>query len=170
MTRVLLGSGWRKTCCPTCLLTLLACSSSRMDAKTSALQRTALITSLQGWKKISLASGSSRSGAGEPATTSLEEPTYQYCDDEVISDGISYALLSGEARTAWAISHGCIPIGGERIVTRSKGNVIYEIDGKPATEVLKEYLPERALARRSRLDALRHIACALFQRSQLHEG
>jgi small ligand-binding sensory domain FIST len=30
-------------------------------------------------------------------------------------------------------------------VTRSEGNIIYEIDGKPATEVLKEYLPEDAL-------------------------
>jgi small ligand-binding sensory domain FIST len=31
-------------------------------------------------------------------------------------------------------------------VTRGQGNVIYEIDGKPAVEVLKEYLPEGALA------------------------
>ena len=31
-------------------------------------------------------------------------------------------------------------------MTRSQGNVIYEIDGKPAIEVLKEYLPEDALA------------------------
>jgi hypothetical protein len=74
-----------------------------------------------------------------------EAPTFQYCDDEVVSDGVSYALLSGEARPAWAISYSVIPIGGERIVTRSEGNVIYEIDGKPATEVLKEYLPEDAL-------------------------
>jgi hypothetical protein len=44
------------------------------------------------------------------------------------------------------MSHSLIPIGGERIVTRSKGNIIYEIDGKPAVEVLKEYLPEQALA------------------------
>jgi hypothetical protein len=73
------------------------------------------------------------------------KPTYQYCDDEIVSDGISYALLSGEARPAWAIGHSLIPIGAERIVTRSEGNVIYEIDGKPATEVLKEYLPEDAL-------------------------
>jgi small ligand-binding sensory domain FIST len=43
------------------------------------------------------------------------------------------------------MSHSVIPIGGERIVTRSQGNVIYAIDGKPATEVLKEYLPEQAL-------------------------
>jgi small ligand-binding sensory domain FIST len=39
-----------------------------------------------------------------------------------------------------------IPIGGERIVTYSKANVIYEIDDEPAVEVLKEYLPEHALA------------------------
>src|SRR5215207_8223407 len=72
-------------------------------------------------------------------------PTYQYCDDEVITDGVSYALLSGEARAGWAISHACIPIGGERIVTRSKGNIIYEIDGKPAMEVFEEYIPEGTL-------------------------
>jgi hypothetical protein len=74
-----------------------------------------------------------------------EPPTYQYCDDEVITDGVSYALLSGKARAGWAISHACIPIGGERIVTRSEGNIIYEIDGKPAMEVFGEYLPEGAL-------------------------
>ena len=30
-------------------------------------------------------------------------------------------------------------------MTRSKGNIIYEIDGKPAVEVLEEYLPDGAL-------------------------
>jgi hypothetical protein len=85
-------------------------------------------------------------GGGANNNFDIPEPTYQYCDDEVISGGVSYTLLSGEAQTAWAISHGCIPIGGERIVTRSQGNVIYEIDGIPAVEVLKEYLPEHALA------------------------
>jgi hypothetical protein len=84
-------------------------------------------------------------GGGAGNNFSVEEPTYQYCDDEVVSDGVSYALLSGEARTAWAISHGLVPIGSERTVTRSRGNIIYEIDGKPATEVLKEYLPEHTL-------------------------
>src|SRR5215211_376156 len=84
-------------------------------------------------------------GGGAGNNFSVETPTYQYCDDEVITDGVSYALLSGKAQTSWAVSHGLIPIGGERIVTRSKGNVIYEFDGKPAVEVLKEYLPEQAL-------------------------
>src|SRR5215211_5845886 len=84
-------------------------------------------------------------GGGANTSLSGEGPTYQYCDDEVISDGVSYALLSGEAHAGWAISHGLVPIGSERIVTRSQGNIIYEIDSKPAVEVLKEYLPEHAL-------------------------
>src|ERR687898_746037 len=70
------------------------------------------------------------------------ENTYQYRDDEVVSGGVSYALLSGKARASWAISHALVPIGSARTVTRSQGNVIYEIDDKPALEVLKEYLPE----------------------------
>src|SRR3712207_5218145 len=84
-------------------------------------------------------------GGGAGNNVSLEQPTYQYCDGEVVSDGVAYALLSGKARAGWAISHGLMPIGSERTVTRSQGNVIYEIDGKPAVEVLKEYLPEHAL-------------------------
>ena len=84
-------------------------------------------------------------GGGAGNNFNLEEPTYQYCDEQVISGGVSYALLSGKAQASWAISHGLVPIEGARTVTRSQGNVIYEIDGKPAIEVLKEYLPEGAL-------------------------
>src|SRR5215204_1435309 len=85
-------------------------------------------------------------GGGANKTGGWRKPPHQYCDDEVITDGVSYALLSGKAQASWAISHSVIPIGGERIVTRSQGNVIYEIDDKPAVEVLKEYVPEHALA------------------------
>jgi hypothetical protein len=84
-------------------------------------------------------------GGGAGNNFNLEEPTYQYCDDKVVSNGVAFALPSGRAQASWAISHGMVPMGGERNVTRSQGNVIYEIDGKPAIEVLKEYLPEHAL-------------------------
>jgi hypothetical protein len=84
-------------------------------------------------------------GGGAGNNFNVEEPTYQYCDDEVVSDGVSYVLLSGEVQAGWAMSHSLIPIGGGRRVTHCQGNVIYEIDGKPAVEVLNEYLPEQAL-------------------------
>jgi hypothetical protein len=67
--------------------------------------------------------------------------TYQYCNDEVFSDGIAWALLSGQARIVWAVNHGCISTGVEYKVTRSQGNVIYELDGKPALEILGEFMP-----------------------------
>src|ERR671916_96212 len=85
-------------------------------------------------------------GGGAGNDFNVKVPTFQYCDHEVVSDGVAYVLLSGKAQAGWAISHTCIPIGGARTVTRGKGNIIYEIDGKPAAEVLKEYLPEHALA------------------------
>jgi hypothetical protein len=67
---------------------------------------------------------------------------YQYCNDEVVSDGVAWTLLSGQARVAWAVSHNCVPIGIEHQVTRSEQNTIYEIDGRPALEVLKDYLTD----------------------------
>src|SRR5215212_5453120 len=38
-------------------------------------------------------------------------------DDEIASDGVAYALLSGETQASLAIGIGYIPIGGERTVT-----------------------------------------------------
>jgi len=72
--------------------------------------------------------------------------TCQYSDDDVVSDGVAYALLSGEAQPSWDIGIGYVLIGSERMVTRSQGNVIYEIDEKPALDVFQEYVPDSALA------------------------
>lgn len=66
--------------------------------------------------------------------------TYQYHDDEVFSGGIACVLMSGNGDIAWGVNHGCIPLGTKRTITRSKGNIIYEIDGTPALEVLQEYM------------------------------
>ena len=51
-------------------------------------------------------------GGGAGGEFNKGKPPHQYCDDEVISGGVSYALLSGEAQASWAISHTVIPIGG----------------------------------------------------------
>ena len=66
--------------------------------------------------------------------------TYQYKDDELLADGVVAALLSGSLRLAVAVNHGCIPLGSERTITKTRDNVILEIDGKPALDVLAEYL------------------------------
>jgi hypothetical protein len=71
--------------------------------------------------------------------------TYQYCDDEVASEAVAWALISGPLKAAWSISHGCVPVGVERKVTRAEGNVIYEIDDTPVLDVMKEYLVEKEI-------------------------
>jgi len=46
------------------------------------------------------------------------------------------------------ISSGCLAgwdeFGAERFITRSKGNILYEIDGKPALQLYKSYLADEA--------------------------
>ena len=39
---------------------------------------------------------------------------------------------------------GWIPFGPERIMTRSAGNVLFELDGRPAVDLYKEYLGEKS--------------------------
>ena len=39
---------------------------------------------------------------------------------------------------------GWDPFGPRRLVTRSAGNILYELDGKPALELYKQYLGDRA--------------------------
>lgn len=68
--------------------------------------------------------------------------TYQYHDDEVFSEGISCVVMSGQGNIAWGINHGCVPVGSKRTITRSEGNIIYEIDGIPALDAMKEYFDE----------------------------
>jgi hypothetical protein len=69
-----------------------------------------------------------------------------YHNDEVFSDGVSTTLLAGTGHTAFQVNHGCVPLGHELTVTRSEGNVILEIDHKPATAVLREYLGDEMMA------------------------
>lgn len=73
--------------------------------------------------------------------------TYQYCNDQVSSDSVAWALLSGKLQIAWAVNHGCVSMGVSHKITRSEGNVIYEIDGKPSIETLKKYLSEADLTK-----------------------
>jgi hypothetical protein len=68
--------------------------------------------------------------------------TFQYCDDHITTDGAVWALLSGEVNVASVMSHGCVPIGENHTVTKSLRNAVFEIDHRPALEVLESYLTQ----------------------------
>lgn len=45
---------------------------------------------------------------------------------------------------SFSIYGGWTPFGPERLITKSDGNILYEIDGKPALDLYKNYLGEKA--------------------------
>lgn len=66
--------------------------------------------------------------------------TYQYCDDQVLQDGVVATLLQGKCPIATSAKHGCVPVGEELTVTRAESNRIMEINGRRALDVIDEYL------------------------------
>ncbi|MBW4421229.1 MAG: FIST C-terminal domain-containing protein [Myxacorys californica WJT36-NPBG1] len=84
-------------------------------------------------------------GGAAGSDTEMRE-TFQYCDDQVLSDGVVATLISGDCKITWALNHGCLPIGYERKITRAEGNRIYELDHQPVFDVLREYLTDEEIA------------------------
>lgn len=53
-------------------------------------------------------------------------------------------LYSTRLRVGYASMGGWDPFGPERLITRSKENVLYELDNKSALQLYKKYLGEHA--------------------------
>ncbi len=66
--------------------------------------------------------------------------TFQYHGDRVLSDGAVAVLASGAVDAEIVVTHGCSSLGISHVVTRAEGGTVHELDGRPAWEVLKEYL------------------------------
>lgn len=71
--------------------------------------------------------------------------TFVIANGEIETNGVVAVGLYGErVRVGHGSKGGWDTFGPERIVTRSDGNVLYELDGRPALALYKEYLGERA--------------------------
>ncbi len=79
----------------------------------------------------------------------LFKETYEYYNGEVLNGAVVGAMVSDEAKFGIGVRHGWQPIGAAKRVTKSKGNVLYELDGKPAIHIYEEYFGKEAEALRS---------------------
>jgi hypothetical protein len=71
--------------------------------------------------------------------------TWVICNGSPICGGVSAVGFYGDRLHIGHGSRGGWDIFGPiRTVTRSKGNILYELDGKPALKLYKEYLGDRA--------------------------
>ena len=58
---------------------------------------------------------------------------------------IAIGLYGESLEVTFSINVGWTPFGPERIVTKSKGNILYELDNLPALDLYKKYLGEKSV-------------------------
>lgn len=68
------------------------------------------------------------------------------CADAAPAEGmvVALGLYSDRLKVGYGSLGGWDPFGPERLITRSRGNVLYELDGRSALELYKKYLGEHA--------------------------
>lgn len=57
---------------------------------------------------------------------------------------ITIGFYGDTFEASFSIYGGWTPFGPERVITKSEGNILYEIDGKPALDLYKTYLGDKA--------------------------
>ena len=73
------------------------------------------------------------------------EETYVLCDDVPSKNTVAILGLYGSnLKIGYGSMGGWDPFGPERLITKSKENVLYELDGKSGLEIYKKYLGEHA--------------------------
>jgi hypothetical protein len=73
------------------------------------------------------------------------EETYVLCDDVSSKNTVAILGLYGNnLKVGYGSMGGWDPFGPERLITKSKENVLYELDGKSGLEIYKKYLGEHA--------------------------
>jgi hypothetical protein len=77
---------------------------------------------------------------GAAADAWCYERTTQFLDRRAVTGAVAGFAIHGDVAVRIAVSHGCAPIGRERVVTRASAGWVEEIDGRPAWQVFREYL------------------------------
>ena len=79
-------------------------------------------------------------GAAPSSGDSAEQDAYEWYDNNIVKGSVAGVLLTGRLHTEIGVAQGCEPIGPPLKITRAKENVIYEMDGEPAMDVLQKSL------------------------------
>jgi len=79
--------------------------------------------------------------AGATAADDLYfQKTFQFYNDEILTDSLPGALLCGDIKVGIGVRHGWVPVGRPRRVTRSSENVVYQLDRRPAVCIYEDFL------------------------------
>jgi small ligand-binding sensory domain FIST len=80
--------------------------------------------------------GGMASGASQSGQNTL------IVNDQVVTSGAIGVTVAGDIEVDFVVSQGCRPIGTPFVVTKTNGNVVLELGGRPALDVLQEIASE----------------------------
>ncbi|HEY2832714.1 MAG TPA: FIST N-terminal domain-containing protein [Sporichthyaceae bacterium] len=107
---------------------------------------------------------------GGLATGALRGGSTWLCRDGQSFDGGAVGvLIGGDIAVATVVSQGCRPIGPTMIVTKSEGNELLELAGKPATEKLQDIITELDPEERQLALTGLQIGIAMDEYAETHE-
>jgi small ligand-binding sensory domain FIST len=106
---------------------------------------------------------------GGLAMSSDGGPTWLCQDGVTHSAGAVGVLIGGEVELATVVSQGCRPIGPTMAVTRSDGNELLELAGKPACEKLQEILEALPAAEQAMALTGLQIGIAMDEYADTHD-
>lgn len=84
--------------------------------------------------------------------------TYQFGGRKSVTGGVSSVLFSGDFDYRVGVAQGCRPVGRPLEVTECHGNLIFELEGRSAFEVMREQIPDILLSRPAELPRLVYVA------------
>ncbi len=74
----------------------------------------------------------------------FEKTLTSYNENPKQGEVVAIGFYGDTLEVSYANFGGWTPFGPERTITKSEGNVLFEIDGKPALDLYKKYLGEKA--------------------------
>lgn len=99
--------------------------------------------------------GGVTSGAHEPGKNRL------FLNDQILRQGMVGVSLTGPFRVSSIVSQGCRPIGETFVITKAESNVIFELGGKGAYDVLRELHQHCSPEDRERIRTGLHVGRAI---------
>lgn len=82
--------------------------------------------------------GGVASGANAPGQNRL------FMNDQALRQGLVGVSLSGPVRVSTVVSQGCRPVGKPYVITKARQNLVEELGGRPALQVLKDVFEHAA--------------------------
>lgn len=79
-------------------------------------------------------------GCGSLSDTGFQYPSVHFNDDSVLDQSAIALVIAGGLRMDTVIMHGTRPASGYHTITKAEANVILEIDGRAALDVVSELL------------------------------